>query len=312
MVSLSDVHASNSRISSSLPAGLVAVFVGGTNGIGEPRVYFIGRSQDAGDRILAECKTLNTDGEFTFIKADVSLLSVVDEISRDIKSKEKAINLLFLTAGSPAFGEKTSEGLAFPAVLVHYSRARFIVNLLPLVQRATSLRRVVTVAAGSKESPINPNDYAAANVTPFTIFKLRGHIASVVTLSLETLAKRAPEVTFIHEYPGTVKTGIGRELRGFLSVMKIVLSIIGPWVYIPHEESAERHLFLATSAKYPPRAGTVPDDGSGVPGTTGEAGMDSGVEVKKVLMQLREEGYVEKVWEHTEEEFKRITASVSI
>lgn len=119
MVSLSDVQASNSRISSSLPPGLVAVFVGATNGIGEftlkdfakstvqPRVYFIGRSQEAGDRILAECKALNPDGEFTFIKADVSLLSVVDDICQDIKSKEKAINLLFLTAGSPKFGEST-------------------------------------------------------------------------------------------------------------------------------------------------------------------------------------------------------------
>ncbi|TKA61246.1 hypothetical protein B0A49_11964, partial [Cryomyces minteri] len=82
MISLSDVQSSNSRIASSLHPGLVAVFVGATNGIGEatlqqfvkharqPRVYFIGRSQEAGDRIAAECKTLNPDGGYTFIKAD--------------------------------------------------------------------------------------------------------------------------------------------------------------------------------------------------------------------------------------------------
>lgn len=116
MVTLSDVQASNTRISSSLPVGLVAVFVGGTSGIGEftlkkfaqyalkPRVYFIGRSQEAGDRILAECEELNPDGEFTFIKADLSLLAVVDEVCRDIKSKESTINLLFLSAGTTNFG----------------------------------------------------------------------------------------------------------------------------------------------------------------------------------------------------------------
>jgi hypothetical protein len=74
MVSLSDIQSSNSRIASSLPLGLVAVFVEATSGIGEttlkqlakhtrqPRVYFIGRSQEAGDRIVAECKALKRGG----------------------------------------------------------------------------------------------------------------------------------------------------------------------------------------------------------------------------------------------------------
>ncbi len=112
MVSLADMKSSNSRIPSSLPPGLVAVFAGATSGIGEttlkqfakharqPRVYFLGRSQEAGDRIVAECKTLNSEGEYIFVKADLSLIRVVDEVCRDIKSKEKAVNLLFLSTGS--------------------------------------------------------------------------------------------------------------------------------------------------------------------------------------------------------------------
>ena len=112
MVSLTDIQASNAQIASALPTGLVAVFVGATSGIGEyalkhftkyargPRIYFVGRSQEAGDRITAECKALNAQGEFIFIKADVSLMKAVDDVCRDIKSKETAINLLFLTQGS--------------------------------------------------------------------------------------------------------------------------------------------------------------------------------------------------------------------
>lgn len=112
MVSLTEVQSSNSLIPSALPSGLVAVFVGATSGIGEttlkqfakhtrqPHVYFIGRSQEAGDRIKAECKALNKEGEYAFIKADVSLIRVVDDICRDIKSKEQSINLLFLSQGS--------------------------------------------------------------------------------------------------------------------------------------------------------------------------------------------------------------------
>ena len=114
MVSLSVVRSSNSLISSALAPGLVAVFVGATSGIGEitlkkfakysrqPRAYFIGRSQDAADRIAAECKALNPEGEYIFIKADVSLVRVVDEVCKEIKAKEKLVNILFLSAGVPS------------------------------------------------------------------------------------------------------------------------------------------------------------------------------------------------------------------
>ena len=112
MVSLQDVQASNANVASALPEGLVAVFVGATNGIGEtsmkqfakhtrkPRIYFIGRSQEAGDRIAAECKNLNSSGEYNFIKADTSLIRNVDEVCGDIQSKEKSVNLLFLSTGT--------------------------------------------------------------------------------------------------------------------------------------------------------------------------------------------------------------------
>ena len=115
MVSLQVVKASNSLISSTLPTGLIAIFVGATSGIGEstlkqfakyarqPRAYFIGRSQDAANRIVAECKALNPAGEFIFLKRDVSLIRAVDDVCKEIQAKEKTINLLFLSAGVPSF-----------------------------------------------------------------------------------------------------------------------------------------------------------------------------------------------------------------
>jgi NAD(P)-dependent dehydrogenase (short-subunit alcohol dehydrogenase family) len=114
MVALKDILASNSRISSDLPKGLVAVFVGATSGIGEytlkcfarrassPRVYIIGRSQSAADRILNECKILNSNGTFEFIRADVGLLKEVDDACRQIREKEESVNILFMTQGSLA------------------------------------------------------------------------------------------------------------------------------------------------------------------------------------------------------------------
>jgi hypothetical protein len=66
----------------------------------QPRVYFVGRSQEAGDRIAAECNALNSNGRYVFIKADTSLICTVDDVCRDIRSKEKAVNLLFLSTGT--------------------------------------------------------------------------------------------------------------------------------------------------------------------------------------------------------------------
>jgi short-subunit dehydrogenase len=120
MVHLLDVQSSNAKIQTALPAGLVAVFVGGTNGIGEaalkefarsarsPRAYFVGRSQEAAARITAECRQLNPEGEFIFIKADISLIRSVDDVCRELKEKERTINLLFLSCGTIRYGEGTS------------------------------------------------------------------------------------------------------------------------------------------------------------------------------------------------------------
>jgi len=112
MVALEVIRASNQRIAATLPPGLVAVFVGATNGVGEttlrqfakyvpsPRVYLIGRSQEAGTRITNECKALNPQGEFIFISKDTSLMRNVDDICDELKRREKTINLLFLTIGT--------------------------------------------------------------------------------------------------------------------------------------------------------------------------------------------------------------------
>lgn len=112
MVSLDIIDSSNDRIRSTLKAGLVAVFVGGTNGVGattvrqfakyaaQPRVYIVGRSQEAGDRITAECKELNPEGTFVFLKHETSLMRNVDEICHELASRVQVINLLFLTVGT--------------------------------------------------------------------------------------------------------------------------------------------------------------------------------------------------------------------
>ncbi|KAL8698013.1 MAG: hypothetical protein Q9201_006804 [Fulgogasparrea decipioides] len=338
MVSLSEVESSNSRIASALPPGLVAVFVGGTSGIGEyslkqfvqharqPRVYFVGRSQEAGSRITAECKKLNPNGQYTFMQADTSLIENVDNICRDIKSQEKAINLLFLSTGTLLSHTETAEGLHFATSVVYYSRTRFIINLLPLLRSAPHLRRIVTVFGAGKEGPINPTDFPAWKVP---MLAQRGHTSSMTTLSLEALAKEAPEVSFIHNFPGLVKTNLARGGEGpAVFVLKQVFKVIGPMLAMSNYECGERQTFLGTSARYPrgkdlgangvPLArglevarGTNGQSGSGVYSVDSD-GQTAGAKVEALLAKFRKEGMVEKVWKHTVEEFERITGVKAI
>lgn len=118
MVALEVIQDSVGRIAGSLPEGLVGVFIGATSGIGEtsmrqfvkytvrPRIYFVGRSVQAADRLKAELLSLNKDGTYTFIQADISLLKNVDNVCAKIKSKEKAVNVIFLSSGTLVTGTR--------------------------------------------------------------------------------------------------------------------------------------------------------------------------------------------------------------
>lgn len=355
MVSFPSVQASNSRVSSTLPAHLVAVFVGATSGIGEysvkafakdarqPRIYIIGRSEESADRIKVECKALNAEGEYHFIKADTSLIQNVDDVCWQIQNKEKAINLLFQTQGTLLFGTsmpqspnkpfcwpslianciETSEDLHYALAVAYYGRNRFILNLLPQLQQAKDLRRVVTVYTATKEGPIDATDFQGWSIP---IYKARGHAGSMTTLSLEALSKKAPTISFIHSFPGMVDTNLIRGGEGtIVAALGVVTKLLRPFRdNTTTKQCGERGVFLSTSAKFPPAAGE--DVASGVPlesgtevarGTDGqigsgvysidEYGESAGPKVEELLVGLRKEGLVEKVWKDSEEQFVRIT-----
>ncbi|KAF5687976.1 hypothetical protein FCIRC_2120 [Fusarium circinatum] len=339
MVSLSQVQQTNASAASELPSGLVAVFAGATAGIGEtalkafaryttqPKIYYIGRSQEAGDRLQNELKELNPEGEYVFIKKDMSLLKNVDEVCQDIKSKETVLNVLFLSQGTLRIGVDTEEGLPLVTGLAIYSRNRLAINLLPLLKKASYLRRVISVMAGTHEGKLFSDDIAARNI-PFTsIHHSRGHMCSALTLSLEALARQAPEVSFIHNFPGSVDTNLIRSGDGFMMQLmkywfKVSMTVRRQW--LPKEECGERHAWLCLTGRYPDKegsengikeeevaVGTNGNKGSGVYSVDWDGESASG-EVVKLLDGFKEEGLVEKVWRDQEKEFVRITGTTSI
>lgn len=160
--------------------------------------------------------------------------------------------------------------------------------------------------------------------------KWRDQLASVMTLSLETIAQRAPNISFIHTVPGAVESGISRDAEGFsLKLMLLVSRVFLPFIATPPAECGERHTFAATSALYPPgkaNSNTLGVDLADEPvvatGSTGKAGSGTySVGVKnenapeKVftqLKQLRDDGTAAKVWEYLTESYLEILGTAEL
>ena len=223
----------------------------------------------------------------------------------------------------------TREGLEYHASVTYYSRIRFIVNLLPLLQRAPSLRRVVTVLAGTKEGQINFQDLSG-QATP--LMQLRGHFASMMTLALESIALEAPDVSFVHSFPGSVKTDLGKDVKTApIVILRLVFKVIGPLVNLHYAEAGEWQLFLSTSRCFAPKLEPEEAAAAGVSLhpksriSIGSNGMEGGgvysvnydgeaapEKIRDTVMKLRAEDVVRKLWLHTEETFTRVTGTTFV
>jgi hypothetical protein len=127
MVNLDTVRQTNAGLAKR--ESLTAVFVGGTNGIGQYsahalttsygkggkglRIYIVGRSEKAGEEIVSDLRNISKSGYFQFIRAeDAALLKDVDRISAAIITAEEAasqtpkIDLLVMTQGYLNFARK--------------------------------------------------------------------------------------------------------------------------------------------------------------------------------------------------------------
>ncbi|PYH43697.1 NAD(P)-binding protein [Aspergillus saccharolyticus JOP 1030-1] len=330
MPTLSEVRQSNATLATNRPE-LIAVFVGGTSGIGEatakqlaqsvkkPTIHIVGRSAASGSRILEELRAANPEGVFHFVQADVSLLRNVDTACEQIKAKEKSIDLLFLSTGHlTLFKNETEEGLDNNHVLRYYSRMRFVQNLLPLLENSQGPARVVSVLAAGQEGHVDANNLDLTKSWSF--LKAATYAATLNSMAFEHLAATHPTVGFVHVFPGIVRTPLINSTFGNLAGP--VMNVLSRPLSMSPEESGQRNLHIATSAAYP---AARPKDPSyvGTPlgeglrtaaASTGKVGGGSyllnydgrNAAKEKLLAEYREQGFPGKVWEHTLETFKRV------
>ncbi|RAK84728.1 short-chain dehydrogenases/reductase [Aspergillus costaricaensis CBS 115574] len=333
MPTLSQVRQSNTALGAQRQK-MVAVFVGGTSGIGEatakqmalavkqPTIHLVGRNPASGSRVLEELRASNPNGSFHFIQSDVSLLRSVDKACAEITDKEKQIDLLFMSTGHLSLSKnETDEGLDDNHALRYYSRMRFVQNLMPLLSASPGPARVVSILAGGQEGTIEEDNFDLTK--SWTFSKSNTYAATLNSLAIEHLATAHPTVSFLHVFPGIVRTPLMNTTFGNFG--GAILSFLSRPISITPEESGERNLYLSTSAAYPP---ATPKDPShlGVPlvkgvdtasASTGKIGGGSYIlkydgsnaTREKLMADYRARSFPGKVWDHTLETFKRVLRS---
>jgi hypothetical protein len=181
---------------------------------------------------------------------------------------------------------------------------RFIYNLLPLLSKASS-PRILSILAAGRETKIVTSDLELSSPENYSLANATNHTATMTTLAMDKLSKENPKVTFIHKYPGVVKTGLlGKmfddwkgpwKILGLLA-QKVLLPVMGLF-QVSAEEAGERGLYAATSQKY---------SGGGFYRLDWN---DDGAKDAPQLDKYKAEGMPKKVWEHTVGVFERAASS---
>lgn len=163
----------------------------------------------------------------------------------------------------------------------------------------------MSILAAGREATLVTSDLELSSPDNYSLLNATNHTATMTTLAMDELTKSNPKVTFIHKYPGVVKTGLlGKmfddwtgawKILGFLA-QKVLLPIMSLF-QVSAEESGERGLYVATSEKF---------SGGGI------FRLDWNDEKAKEVSQLdkyRAEGMPKKVWEHTVGVFDRVSST---
>ena len=161
-----------------------------------PRIYLVGRSQEAATKLITEFKGLNSGAHVEFIKSDVALLKSVDDAVAQIKANESKVNLLSLSAGIFTFAgrNETAEGLDTKFSLHYYSRMRFTQGFMPLLAKAAEspaeggkvpLARVISVLGAGHEGNINMDDFDLKNT--YSLKNCATHAQTANTLAPHAL-----------------------------------------------------------------------------------------------------------------------------
>ncbi|KAJ7050361.1 hypothetical protein C8F01DRAFT_1377777 [Mycena amicta] len=205
----------------------VAVFVGGTSGVGEgmvdafarylggkAHIIIVGRNEDAAKKIISRFPAAENTSTYEFLPCDLRLMANVHAVCAEIRRKVDRVNFLVLTAGYASMVNValTEDGLDLNLAMRYYQRFVFIKELLPLLQNAQSLGQdahamsVLGAGLGKPSRPLdltNLGNTVAPRVGRIGV-AMRGMVMSsgYTDAMLAYFASQNPKIAFTHIHPG--------------------------------------------------------------------------------------------------------------
>jgi len=176
---------------------------------------------------------------------------------------------------------------------------RLTSNLLPLLTAAPH-PRVLSVLNGGKETSLREDDLGLEkNWSPFAVIN---QATTLHTLAFYHLAAENPTVTFVHAFPGLVKTDIGTHMRApdnagilkriYAAMVRGLVATMMFFFGITPRTSGERQVYHLTSSVFQPGVWLL-NEHSDV------------VDAPGVVVRYRESGWPKRAWEFTAGVFER-------
>ncbi|KAJ7327578.1 NAD(P)-binding protein [Mycena albidolilacea] len=300
MPSLSTVRAFNAGFTPSYTP--VAIFVGGTSGIGQgmaeafarhtkgnANIVIVGRNRAAASAIIASFPKPNTPGvTHEFVECDISLMKNVQRTAGELRARFPKVNFLALTAGFVTLDgrNETEEGIDRKLAVHYYGRWRFVRDLIPSLEEAHKAgedAKVMSVLAAGHGGAIDLNDLGLKKT--FSLPNAATTAPSYNDIMVNDFAARYPGLSFIHSYPGIVRTGIFKASNSAsLRIANVLLPLFTPFTYSV-TDSGEHQLYAMLKAG---------------PGATRTDANGADIGLKKKYYGSPEA--MVALWKHTEEE----------
>ncbi|KAK0452336.1 NAD-P-binding protein [Armillaria borealis] len=247
----------------------VAVFVGGTSGIGEAMVkalahytsgrvhlIIVGRNRSAAEKTFASISNTTEDPSLReFIYCDATLMTNIEVLAKQISGVISKINFLVLSLGYFQVWtgrNETEEGIDRLLSLRYYSRFKIIHELLPLLHKAQVTgedAKVMAILGAASGVPVNFDDLG---VKKSWWGGYRAGLASAPynDIMVEEYAKRNPGIIFTHIWPGAVNTaGVNSYNFWLLRLFSPLVDFIIRRFMTAPEECAEHMLFALLEGK---------------------------------------------------------------
>lgn len=211
------------------------LITGGTGGIGKAAAMSLaqqgndiiiqGRDAAKGKMIADEISKIN-GSTGRFIAADISSIEGIKNLAAEIKKLTNKIDVLIYSTGTlNTERRETNDGLD-EGFVVNYL-CKFMLDSLLLEELKKGEGRIIVVGAPlMKSAAIHFDDLQLKS--GYALFKMMAQSMLAVHMHAQEFAKRNgthPSINIIH--PGVVKTGIDRNMKGFL---KIMFTIFGPLI----------------------------------------------------------------------------------